>query len=98
MYAAGKTKSTMTATGDIQNNCPVSLIKCLPLTAGLPAPADLPSTDHYSNGDLYVGMLLTNYQCPCSVLPPGSSTKPNTTHSTCSYHQASCTLISSPLR
>lgn len=52
MCAAGKTKSTMTATGDIQNNCPGSLIKHLPLTADLPAPADLPSIDHYSNGDL----------------------------------------------
>lgn len=67
-------------TGAIHNNCPGSLIKRLPLTADRPAPADLPSMDHYSNGDLYVGMLLTNHWCPGSAVPPGPLTKLNTTH------------------
>lgn len=73
----------------------VSYIKLLPLTADLPAPADLASIAHHTNGDLYVDMLVTNHhQYPLSMVPLGPWTKPNTKHTTLSYYQTSCIQIS----
>lgn len=78
-------------TRNIQNNSTVALIKLLPLIADLPAPADLASLDYHSNGDLYVGTLVTKHQCLFSVLSPGPWTKPNIIHTTFCYYQISCT-------
>lgn len=57
--------------------------------AGLSASADLALLDHYTNDDLYVGMLVTNHQYPLSMVPFGPWTKPN-------IHTLSCPITKPP--